>query len=87
MINDCPAEINSRSTIGQWKGDTVIGSDRHHCIVTLVERKTGLVIIKKIHARTAVEVNKACIAAIRKHGRKFISITFIMVQNSMATEY
>jgi len=76
MINDRPSEINSRSTIGHWEGDTVIGSDRHHCIVTLVERKTGFVIIKKIHARTAVEVNKACIAAIREHGRKFISITF-----------
>lgn len=76
MINDRPAEINSRSSIGHWEGDTVIGSDRHHCIVTLVERKTGFVIIKKIHARTSAEVNKACIAAILEHGRKFISITF-----------
>ena len=76
MIQDRPSEINSRSTIGHWEGDTVIGSDRHHCIVTLVERKTGFVIIKKVRARTVEEVNKACIAAIREHIMNFISITF-----------
>jgi IS30 family transposase len=76
MIQDRPSEIDSRSTIGHWEGDTVIGSDRHHCIVTLVERKTGFVIIKKVRARTVEEVNKACIAAIREHGMNFISITF-----------
>ncbi|MBU1080277.1 MAG: IS30 family transposase [Spirochaetes bacterium] len=76
MIQDRPTEIDSRSTVGHWEGDTVIGGDRHHCIVTLVERKTGFVIIKKIRARTIEEVNKACIAAINEHGRKFISITF-----------
>ncbi len=76
MIQDRPAEIDLRASIGHWEGDTVIGSDRHHCIVTLVERKTGFLIIKKIRARTVEEVNKACIAAIREHGMKFISITF-----------
>ena len=76
MIETRPDEINARSTIGHWEGDTVIGGDRHHCIVTLVERKTGFTIIKKIRARTVEEVNKACIAAIHEHGIKFISITF-----------
>lgn len=76
MIQERPVEIDSRSTVGHWEGDTVIGGDRHHCIVTLVERKTGFVIIKKVHARTVEEVNKACIAAIHEHGKKFISITF-----------
>ena len=76
MIQDRPAEIDSRSTVGHWEGDTVIGGDRHHCIVTLVERKTGFLIIKKIRARTVEAVNKACIAAIHEHGRKFVSITF-----------
>jgi len=76
MIQDRPVEIDSRSAVGHWEGDTVIGGDRHHCIVTLVERKTGFVIIKKIRARTVEEVNKACIDAIHEHGMKFISITF-----------
>lgn len=76
MIQDRPVEIDYRIGIGHWEGDTVIGRDRHHCIVTLVERKTGFVIIKKCKARTVEEVNKACIAAIREHGKSFKTITF-----------
>ena len=76
MIQDRPVEIDYRTTTGHWEGDTVIGSDRHHCIVTLVERKTGFLIIKKIKARTVEEVNKACIEAIRAHGNNFKTITF-----------
>jgi IS30 family transposase len=75
-IQDRPIEIDYRTTVGHWEGDTVIGRDRHHCIVTLVERKTGFLIIKKCKARTVDEINKACIAAIREHGRIFKSITF-----------
>ena len=52
-ISERHETINDRSEIGHWEGDTVIGSDRHHCILTLVERKSGFVIIKKISARTA----------------------------------
>jgi len=51
-------------------------SVRHHCIVTLVERKTGFVIIKKITARTAEQVTAACIKAIKEHRRMFKTITF-----------
>jgi len=76
MIQDRPIEIDYRTSIGHWEGDTVIGKDRHHCIVTLVERKTGFVIIKKIRARTVDEVNRACIEAIHEHGFRIISITF-----------
>ena len=76
MIEDRPIEIDYRMDIGHWEGDTVIGKDRHHCIVTLVERKTGFVIIKKIRARTVEEVNKACSEAIQEHGDRFKTITF-----------
>jgi len=76
MISERPVEVDSRASLGHWEGDTVMGKDRRHCIVTLVERKTGFLIIKKIRARTTQQVNAACIAAIREHGRKFVSITF-----------
>lgn len=76
MIDDRPEIINSREEFGHWEGDTMIGSDRHHCIVTLVERKTGFLIIKKIKSRTVDEVNKVCLKAIEEHGQAFKSITF-----------
>jgi IS30 family transposase len=75
-ISTRPKEIELRDVIGHWEGDTVIGKDRHHCIVTLVERKTGFVIIKKVKARSAFEVTNACIQAIKEHKQKFLSITF-----------
>ena len=75
-ISERPTHIEKRNRIGHWEGDTVIGKDKYHCIVTLVERKSGFVIIKKITARTKEQVTAACIAAIQEHGRKFKTITF-----------
>ena len=75
-ITERPEEINTRTTIGHWEGDTVIGSDRHHCILTLVERKTGFVIIKKLNARTVEEVTAAALAALKEHEKYFSTITF-----------
>lgn len=75
-IGDRPVEVEGRKSVGHWEGDTVIGSDLHHCILTLVERKTGYVIIKKLKARTTHEVTKAATRAIRRHCKNFKTITF-----------
>lgn len=71
-----PVEVESRAVLGHWEGDTVIGSDRKHCLLTLVERKSGYTIIKKLKARTTDEVTRAASEAIREHKRKFLTITF-----------
>jgi transposase, IS30 family len=75
-IQERPTEVETRKIIGHWEGDTVIGRDRHHCIVTLVERKSGLVIIKKITARTSEQVTAVVIEAIRENPGMFKTITF-----------
>jgi len=75
-ISTRPEGINNRSEVGHWEGDTVIGSDRHHCLLTLVERKTGFLIIKKLAARTAVLTTAATIEAVKEHYHKFKTITF-----------
>ena len=75
-ISERPEAAERRSRIGHWEGDTVYGADRHHSLVTLVERKTGQAIIKKIKARTIEETNRAVIEAIREHPWKFRTITF-----------
>jgi IS30 family transposase len=58
-ITDRSEVINSRQEIGHWEGDTVMGSDGRHCVLTLVERKTRLVRIVKLEARKVVNVNRA----------------------------
>ena len=54
----------------------MIGSDLHHCILTLVERKSGFVIIKKMPSRTAAAATLAALDAIEEHQRNFKTITF-----------
>ena len=67
---------NCAATIGHWEGDTVMGSDMRHCVLTLVERKTGFAILKKLKARNTREVTRAATRAIRRHCRHFKTITF-----------
>ena len=54
----------------------MIGSDRHHCILTLVERKSYFAIIKKLESRTTVSVTQAALHAITDHLTRFKTITF-----------
>lgn len=74
-ISTRPAAVEARKQLGHWEGDTVIGRDRHHCILTLVERASGLAIIKKLESRTAAEVNRAAADAIREHQGNFKTLT------------
>jgi IS30 family transposase len=74
-ISERPAEVELRQRVGHWEGDTVMGSDARHCVLTLVERKTGFAIIKKLKARNKDEVTQAALRAIRSHCRKFKTIT------------
>ena len=75
-ISERPAEVETRCELGHWEGDTVIGQDLRHCLLTLVERKSGYAIIKKLKARTKAEVTRAASEAIAAHARCFKTITF-----------
>jgi transposase, IS30 family len=75
-ISERPTCINDRSEFGHWEGDTVMGKDRHQCILTLVERKTGLNRIAKLENRTSFNTNGAISMMILKEPHLFKSITF-----------
>jgi IS30 family transposase len=51
-ISERPAAVELRQEVGHCEGDTVMGADQRHCVLTLVERVTGYVQIKKLTART-----------------------------------
>lgn len=74
-ITERPAEAEARLRVGHWEGDTVMGSDMRHCVLTLVERKTGYAIIKKLAARNKNQVTRAATRALRSHCRKFKTLT------------
>src|SRR3954468_17994563 len=52
MISERPLAAEQRSEIGHWEIDTVIGKGSRHCLLTIVDRKTGYVVIGKLRART-----------------------------------
>jgi len=47
-ISESPMVINQRKRIGDWEIDTIVGRQNKGAIVTIVERKTGFLIIRKL---------------------------------------
>ena len=74
-ISERPEIIDNRARIGDWEIDTVMGSGDKHCVVTLVERKTGYTLIGKLKNRTKVELNRVTRKMIRAHEEKVLTIT------------
>lgn len=75
-ISERPSEIETRKVIGHFEGDTVIGADKKNCLLTLVERATGMIYIRKLNARTKEEVNREMAKLIKKLGVRIKTITF-----------
>jgi IS30 family transposase len=74
-ISQRPAAVETRRQFGHWEGDTVVGKDLHHCILTLVERQSGLTIIRKMPSRTAPAATQAALSAIGPRAQDFRTIT------------
>lgn len=53
LIDDRPKEVEERSRIGDWESDTVESIKHKPGINTLVERKSGLVLITKLTDKTS----------------------------------
>lgn len=70
-----PRFIEKRRQVGHWEIDTVMGAGQSHCIVTLVERATGYVLIGKLRARNMDELARSASQLIRRHPAKFKTIT------------
>jgi IS30 family transposase len=75
-ISERPPEVALKQEAGHLEGDTVIGQDKHHCILTLVDRVTGYAYIRKLKSRTKAEVNKALRTVMCKEGQWIKTITF-----------
>jgi transposase, IS30 family len=47
-IDDRPAVINDKLRFGDWEIDTIVGEENKGAIVTIVERQTGFLFMKKL---------------------------------------
>ncbi len=75
MIDDRPKIVDTRRNKGHWEIDTVMGGRDTHCIVTLLERKTGYVLIGKLKNRTTKETNQRTVQLMNSSGLKLDTIT------------
>ena len=58
-----------------WEADTIIGKNHRQAIVSIVERKTGLTLIRKVERKTAHAVGQAMIELLEPYRKKVRTIT------------
>ncbi|MCA1614517.1 MAG: IS30 family transposase, partial [Acidobacteria bacterium] len=75
MISERPPEVEARERVGHWEADTVMGAGSRDCVATLVERKTGLVLIGKLSDRTAGSLSRRVTRLIGRHAGSFETVT------------
>ena len=76
-IEGRPAVINRRRRYGDWEGDTIVGKGHRSGLVTLVERKSGLVridLLKNLTSMTTIRAVGRCLASLPRSLRR--STTF-----------
>ncbi len=73
-ISERPVAVETRQEPGHWEIDTVMGST-HECVVTLVERQSGYLLVGKMRARTTAELNRATFALMCRCPGQFRTIT------------
>jgi IS30 family transposase len=74
-LSERPRGANDRNEVGHLEGDTVMGRDGRHCLLTLVDRMTRRTRILKLPARRVSEVNKALIREVKAGRLKMKSLT------------
>lgn len=60
-IEERPKEVEKRKVLGHWEGDSMVSMKSTVGLNTLVERKSGLVLISKIKNKTMEETSNAVI--------------------------
>ena len=75
-ITERPATVAARTRIGHWEVDTMLGAGQADaCVLSLVERKTGYLVLGQLRARTTAAVNTRATQLIRAQPRPVRTIT------------
>ena len=74
-IEERPKIVDQRKRIGDWEADTIIGQHHQQAILSLVERKSKLCLLKKVERNTAEAVEHAIEELLRPVAAKVYTIT------------
>ena len=71
-----PAAVAARVQAGHWEADTMLGAGQAGpCVLSMVERKTGYVVLGKLRRRTTADVNQRAQQLIHAQPRPVRTIT------------
>ena len=70
-----PAIVDKKKRFGDWEVDTVLGKQGTGAIVSLVERKSKLYLIRKVPAKTAADVGRAMVGMLWRYRGHVRTIT------------
>lgn len=71
-----PRAVEARRQLGHWEADTVLGHGQAGpCVLTLVERKTGYLVVGQLEQRTSAHVNRRARALIAAQPHPVRTIT------------
>lgn len=75
-IEERPKEAKDRSVLGHFEGDTVAGKNGGSCFISVVDRKSRYLLLKKIPKKTSVFVRDGLIELLKKLPKdKLASVT------------
>ena len=74
-ISERPRAAELRTQLGHWEIDTIIGKGSLHCLVSLVERKTGYLLLGKLKARTKKHTSHRTLHLVCRHSDLVKTIT------------
>lgn len=72
-IDERPSIVDTRRRIGDFEGDTVVGNQHKGALLTLIERKSLLSIIRPHPHRLARTIAQSCINALKSYQVKTIT--------------
>ena len=75
-IAERPAVVDKKSRLGDWEGDTIIGKAHKGVIITLAERSTQFVLMRKVPNKEAEVVQKAIRCMMREVASVSHTLTF-----------
>lgn len=71
-----PLVVETKSRIGDWEGDTIIGSQHRGAIVSYVDRHSKLTLLKKVERKTALLVTQATVEKMAVLPHPVLTITY-----------
>ena len=75
-IEERPEIVDNKTRIGDWEIDTVIGKNRQGVLISIVERKSKITLIRKVDNKSAEIVSNAIIEELKPYKNVVYTITF-----------